>query len=69
MAGDIVVVLSDLHMGAGRFAEGNTLEDFSSDAAFASLLESVAKRRSNDPQARRRDVCRSTKSHLSVVGE
>ena len=43
MAGDIVVVLSDLHMGAGRFAEGNALEDFTSDAAFVSLLESVAR--------------------------
>jgi UDP-2,3-diacylglucosamine pyrophosphatase LpxH len=43
MAGDIVVVLSDLHIGAGRFAEGNTLEDFTSDASFAALLESVAR--------------------------
>jgi UDP-2,3-diacylglucosamine pyrophosphatase LpxH len=43
MAGDIVVVLSDLHMGAGRFVEGNALEDFTSDAALAALLKSVAR--------------------------
>ena len=42
MAGDIVVVLSDLHIGAGRLAEGNLLEDFSSDAAFAALLKDIA---------------------------
>ncbi len=43
MAGDIVIVLSDLHLGAGRFREGNTLEDFASDGAFAALLGALAR--------------------------
>ncbi|MBI5878125.1 MAG: hypothetical protein HZB53_10780 [Chloroflexi bacterium] len=43
MAGDIVAVLSDLHLGAGRFYAGNTLEDFASDGAFASLLAALAR--------------------------
>jgi UDP-2,3-diacylglucosamine pyrophosphatase LpxH len=42
MAGDIVVVLSDLHLGAGRFAEGNLLEDFTGDGDFAALLGALA---------------------------
>lgn len=43
MAGKIVVVLSDLHLGAGSYRDGNLLEDFMSDAAFAELLSSVAR--------------------------
>jgi UDP-2,3-diacylglucosamine pyrophosphatase LpxH len=43
MAGDIVAVVSDLHLGAGQFYAGNTLEDFTSDGAFASLLAALAR--------------------------
>jgi UDP-2,3-diacylglucosamine pyrophosphatase LpxH len=35
------IVVSDLHLSAGREAEGNPLEDFGSDAAFAGLLDQV----------------------------
>jgi len=37
----IVIVVSDLHLGAGFADAGNALEDFTSDAAFARLVESV----------------------------
>lgn len=36
------VVLSDLHLGAGHAAEGNSLEDFERDAEFASFLDEIA---------------------------
>jgi len=51
MAGDIVVVLSDLHLGAGQFHAGNTLEDFASDGAFAALLDAVARESERDGRA------------------
>ena len=43
MPGDIVVVVSDLHIGAGRYYDGNALEDFISDNAFASLVGELAR--------------------------
>jgi UDP-2,3-diacylglucosamine pyrophosphatase LpxH len=36
------IVVSDLHLSAGREQEGNSLEDFSSDEEFAALLDQVA---------------------------
>lgn len=42
MAEKCKVVLSDLHLGAGRIAEGNTLEDFDRDEAFCALLRDLA---------------------------
>ncbi len=35
----IKIVVSDLHLGAGRAQEGNRLEDFDQDAAWGELLE------------------------------
>jgi len=35
------VIISDLHLGAGRFDEGNLLEDFHSDDAFARFLHQL----------------------------
>jgi len=35
-------IISDLHLGAGRFEEGNLLEDFQSDDAFARFLGQIA---------------------------
>lgn len=35
------IVVSDLHLGAGREAEGNRLEDFGSDREFAAFLEEL----------------------------
>ncbi len=37
------VVLSDLHLGAGRFSEGNLLEDFEQDETFCGLLRSFVR--------------------------
>jgi UDP-2,3-diacylglucosamine pyrophosphatase LpxH len=42
MPGRFKIVLSDLHLGAGREQEGNPLEDFSSDQEFAALLQDIA---------------------------
>ena len=36
------IVLSDLHLGAGLFAQGNALEDFSSDEILAAFLDGLA---------------------------
>ncbi len=43
MAGKIVIVLSDLHLGAGAYDDGNRLEDFTSDALFVELLKTIAR--------------------------
>ena len=42
MAGKFKIVVSDLHLGAGYFEQGNLLEDFSSDAQFEALLAAAA---------------------------
>lgn len=42
MVDQIKIVISDLHLGAGRAQEGNRLEDFDQDAAWAELLEDLA---------------------------
>jgi UDP-2,3-diacylglucosamine pyrophosphatase LpxH len=42
MPGRFKIVLSDLHLGAGREQEGNPLEDFSSDREFVALLQGIA---------------------------
>ncbi len=42
MAGKFKIVMSDLHLSAGRAAEGNLLEDFASDQEFSTFLEEVA---------------------------
>jgi UDP-2,3-diacylglucosamine pyrophosphatase LpxH len=42
MPGKFKIVVSDLHLGAGRESEGNLLEDFGSERAFASLLAEIA---------------------------
>jgi UDP-2,3-diacylglucosamine pyrophosphatase LpxH len=42
MTGKFKVVVSDLHLSAGRVAEGNALEDFGSDDDFASFLSELA---------------------------
>jgi UDP-2,3-diacylglucosamine pyrophosphatase LpxH len=39
--GKFKIVVSDLHLGAGREAEGNKLEDFGSDRQFAELLGGI----------------------------
>ena len=41
MPGKFKIVVSDLHLSAGRVAEGNPLEDFGSDREFADFLEEV----------------------------
>ena len=41
MPGKFKIIISDLHLSAGRVAEGNPLEDFGSDQEFAALLEEV----------------------------
>ncbi|MCA1553428.1 MAG: hypothetical protein LC737_03525, partial [Chloroflexi bacterium] len=43
VAGKIIILVSDLHIGAGRSGGGNVLEDFTSDTAFAELLSGVAR--------------------------
>jgi UDP-2,3-diacylglucosamine pyrophosphatase LpxH len=35
------IIVSDLHLGAGRVAEGNLLEDFDSDDAFYEFMQSL----------------------------
>jgi UDP-2,3-diacylglucosamine pyrophosphatase LpxH len=40
--GKFKIVVSDLHLSAGREQEGNLLEDFSSDQEFAALLDEIA---------------------------
>lgn len=35
------IIISDLHVGADREAEGNALEDFGSDAQFAALVDDL----------------------------
>ncbi len=42
MPGRFKIVLSDLHLGAGREQEGNPLEDFSSDPEFVALMQEIA---------------------------
>ncbi len=42
MSGKFKLIVSDLHLSAGRVAEGNPLEDFVSDDEFAALLEQAA---------------------------
>jgi UDP-2,3-diacylglucosamine pyrophosphatase LpxH len=42
MPGRFKIVVSDLHMGAGRVTEGNSLEDFISDHELAAFLEEIA---------------------------
>ena len=41
MPGKFKIVMSDLHLSAGRVAEGNPLEDFGSDQEFAALLDEL----------------------------
>ena len=41
MPGKFKIVVSDLHLSAGREAEGNPLEDFGSDQEFADLLGQI----------------------------
>ena len=36
------IVVSDLHLSAGRISEGNVLEDFDRDLEFAGLLDEIA---------------------------
>ena len=42
MPGKFKIVVSDLHLSAGREQEGNPLEDFSSEQEFAALLDETA---------------------------
>ena len=42
MPGKFKIVVSDLHLGAGYAAQGNSLEDFSTDQDFAALLAGIA---------------------------
>ena len=48
MAGKFKIILSDLHLSAGRVAEGNPLEDFESDDEFAALLDEVTAESEHD---------------------
>jgi UDP-2,3-diacylglucosamine pyrophosphatase LpxH len=41
MAGKFKIVISDLHLSAGHQAEGNPLEDFSSDQTFAAFMDEI----------------------------
>jgi UDP-2,3-diacylglucosamine pyrophosphatase LpxH len=41
MAGKFKIVVSDLHLSAGRESEGNLLEDFASDQDFAAFLADI----------------------------
>ena len=41
MSGKFKIVVSDLHLSAGRIAEGNPLEDFASDREFAALVDEI----------------------------
>ena len=42
------IIISDLHLGAGRESEGNLLEDFGSDQEFPTFLEELAAESSRD---------------------
>lgn len=42
MAGNIKIIVSDLHLGAGFLAEGNALEDFWYDQELGALLDQIA---------------------------
>jgi UDP-2,3-diacylglucosamine pyrophosphatase LpxH len=42
MPGKFKIVISDLHLSAGREAEGNPLEDFGSDQEFAAFVDEIA---------------------------
>jgi UDP-2,3-diacylglucosamine pyrophosphatase LpxH len=42
MPGKFKIITSDLHLGAGREAEGNRLEDFGSDQDWAAFLDEIA---------------------------
>jgi hypothetical protein len=46
------IVVSDLHLGAGFLAQGNTLEDFTCDTEFSAFLDHVAA----ESMGRRADV-------------
>ena len=41
MPGKFKIVVSDLHLSAGRMSEGNQLEDFDSDQEFAAFLDDI----------------------------
>ena len=41
MPGKFKIVVSDLHLSAGRISEGNPLEDFASDGEFAALVDGI----------------------------
>jgi len=41
MSSKFKIVVSDLHLSAGRMADGNPLEDFGSDQEFACLLDEI----------------------------
>ena len=41
MAGKFKIIVSDLHLSAGREEEGNPLEDFGSDEAFGAFLDNL----------------------------
>ena len=41
MPGKFKIVMSDLHLSAGRLEEGNPLEDFGSEEEFSALLDEV----------------------------
>ncbi len=41
MPGKFKIVISDLHLSAGRIAEGNPLEDFVSDREFGVLIDEI----------------------------
>ena len=42
MPGKFKIVVSDLHLSAGRVDEGNPLEDFGSDKEFSAFLDEIA---------------------------
>lgn len=41
MPGKFKIVVSDLHLSAGRISKGNPLEDFASDREFAALVDDI----------------------------
>ena len=41
MPGKFKIVVSDLHLSAGRISEGNPLEDFASDSEFAAFVDRI----------------------------
>jgi len=48
MPGKFKIVVSDLHLSAGRAAEGNPLEDFGSDREFAAFLDKIVAESDHD---------------------